>query len=336
MQNYRIYFTGKNQAEFICEDLPPLLPNEVHIRATKSLISSGTESICFGRLFDSGTHWDNWVKYPFSPGYSLVGQIEEVGAEVDGFKVGDRVAIRERHRQCLNITTDRLYPIPDAVSDEDATWFALATIAQNGVRRAEHVMGDAVVVVGLGLLGQLVTQYARLMGARQIIVIDPAAMRLEMARQHGATTAQGFRVEEAREEVYRLTDGMGAELVYDITGIAAVFSQALGLLRKNGRLLLLGDTGSPASQTLTSDVLLKGAKIIGAHEINAPYVATEHCYWSHQNMAQLFYSYVARKDMIVSDLVTHRYHPKDAQDAFIMLQTERSTAMGVIFDWTQV
>ena len=67
-----------------------------------------------------------------------------------------------------------LTPIPRGVTDEDATWFGLAKIAQNGVRRAEHRLGESVAVIGLGPVGQLVVQYLRLLGARHVIAIDLA------------------------------------------------------------------------------------------------------------------------------------------------------------------
>src|SRR5204863_6317998 len=129
---------------------------------------------------------------------------------------------------------------------DDATWTALGKIAQLGVRAAEHHMGDTVVVIGLGLVGQLVVQYVRLMGAGEIIAIDPAEMRLKMAAAHGATATLAMPVGQAITEVHRLTGGGGgARVVYDVTGHPAVFPDALHLPVDRGRLVLLGDTGTP-------------------------------------------------------------------------------------------
>jgi len=144
--------------------------------------------------------------------------------------------------------------IPDGVSDDDATWTALGKIAQIGVRAAEHRMGDSVIVIGLGLVGQLVTQYVRLMGASEIIAIDPAEMRLAMAKAHGATVTLALPAGEALAEVKRLTDERLTRVVYDVTGHPAVFPAALALCADRGRLVLLGDTGTPELQHLTPDV----------------------------------------------------------------------------------
>ncbi|GCE08591.1 zinc-dependent alcohol dehydrogenase [Dictyobacter aurantiacus] len=337
MQSQNIVFTGKNQVEVYDEDVPELGPDEFLLQATKSLISTGTEGICLGRLFDPGTHWDQWVKYPFHTGYSLVGRVAAVGRDVRRVREGDRVAIRQSHSQYKVVPArEPVYRIPDAVSDEDATWFHLATIVQNGVRRAQHQLGDTVAVIGLGLLGQLVVQYTRLLGAQQVLAIDVAEMRLEMARSHGATTILKMGADEAREHVLGLTEGQGVNVVYDVTGAAPVFPLALGLARPLGRVVLLGDTGTPAAQQLTGDVIRKGLTIVGAHDNNPPSTSTDHAYWSHLRMGELFFDYVERGDMRVNDLVTHRYAPTDAVEAYRMLREERATAMGVIFDWTRL
>lgn len=336
MENLRICFTGKNQLELLSEPVKELEPQQVLVQTSKTLISTGTETICYGRLFDPGTHWDNWVKYPFATGYSLVGHVVAAGNEGKDFKEGDRVAIRASHQRYVITTQTDLYRIPQEVSDEEATWFGLANIAQNGVRRAEHKLGDTVVVVGLGLLGQLVTQYARLLGARQVIAIDPAQNRLKMASAHGATTTLAMTAEAAYDEVMRLTGGVGAEVVYEITGAAPVFPAALRLPRRFGCVLLLGDAGRPASQHLAPDVVLKGLRVVGAHDGNPPAISTDHAPWSHQKMADLFFSYLGRGDMRVSDLITHRYAPHQAAEAYNMLMERRADAMGVIFDWTQI
>jgi threonine dehydrogenase-like Zn-dependent dehydrogenase len=246
------------------------------------------------------------------------------------------VAIRANHRQYILTSPQRLYRIPDGVSDEDATWFGLGNIVQIGVRQAEHRLGDSVVVVGLGLLGQLVVQYARLLGARQIIAVDTAGKRLEMACAHGATDALEMSVDAARDEILRLSDGQGADVVYDVTGAPPVFQAALPLLRRFGKLVLLGDTGLPSEQRLTADIVLKGLKVIGAHDSNPPAESSDHAFWNHPQMANLFFTYLQRGDMRVSDLVTHRYSPLEAANAYEMLRTDRASAMGVIFDWSKL
>lgn len=328
----RIVFTGKDQVELAEEEIPDPGPGEVLIKATRTLISTGTEGICLGRLFDPGTHWDKWVQYPFHAGYSFAGRVAAVGSDVQGVSVGDRVGTRSGHQEWTVLRPAGLFPIPEGVTDEEATWLALGATVQTSIRHVAPQLGEAVVIVGLGLLGQLVTQYMRLMGARQIIAVDRWPERVDVALAHGATHGVPLPVQDARDEVMRLT-GMGAEIVYDVTGNPEVLEHALPLVRTLGRLGLLGDTGTPSRQRLTSDVVPRGLRIVGAHDSSAPPVATLQAPWTHQALVQLFYSYLARGEMRVSDLVTHRFRPEQAKEAYHLLQTGRRKAMGVIFDW---
>jgi threonine dehydrogenase-like Zn-dependent dehydrogenase len=157
-----------------------------------------------------------------------------------------------------------------------------------------------------------------------------------MACQHGATVALAQGIGEVQAEIKRLTGGLGADVVYEVTGAPSVFQNALPLLRRFGKLILLGDTGLPSEQRLTPDIVLKGLKVIGAHDSNPPPESTDHAYWSHRKMTDLFFTYLRRGDMRVSDLVTHRYSPSQAAEAYEMLRTDRAHAMGVVFDWTQL
>lgn len=342
MQSLNIVFTGKDQVEVRREPVAALKSGQILIESQCTLISTGTEGIVLGRKFEAGTHWDDWVKYPFAPGYNNAGRVLDVAPDVSNWKVGDRIVSRSPHQQyrvldvSANDSSSRLGPIPAAISDEEASWFGMACIAQVGVRTARHELGDAVVIVGLGLLGQLVTQYVRNLGAREIIVIDTSEMRLEMAKSHGATHVLKMGVEDARSRVLELTGGKGADVVYDATGFPAVFAPAQGLVRQFGKLVLLGDTGTPSLQHLTPDVIRRGVRILGAHDGHAPDQESDNNRWTKRNMTDLFFTFLERGQMRVSDLITHRYAPQDAPAAYQMLQTNRATAMGIVFDWTQV
>lgn len=336
MHSLNIRFTGENQIEIVEEPVPTLAANQLLVRTHHSLISTGTESIALGRKFAPGTPWDHWVQYPFYPGYLNAGEVLRVGTAITAFKPGDRVTTRAPHGQVVLSTMEYTVPIPDGVSDEDASWFGLAKITQVGVRCAAAELGADVVIIGLGLLGQLVTQYARLAGARTIVAIDTAPRRLEMARAHGATHALQVNVADARDRVAEITRGRLADIVYDVTGHAAVFAHALPLVRKFGKLILLGDTGTPSEQRLSPDVINRGITIIGAHDNHSTPLENDHQHWTQVNMGRLFLTYLQRGQMRVNDLVTHRFSPRDARQAYALLQTHRADAMGVVFDWNLI
>ena len=330
--NAAIKLVAKQRAELCCEKQTSVEADEVLIQATRSLISTGTEMICFNGAYDVGTHWDDWVKYPFSMGYLLAGRVADVGRGVNGFAVGDRVATRRSHAKFAVAKAVDVVKIPDGVTDEQAAWMGLGKIVQVGVRAARHVMGDTVAVIGLGLLGQLAVQYVRLMGASQIIAIDTATKRLEIASQHGATTLLQMSAGEAKAEVLRLT-GRGVDVAYDITGHPEAFGGALAMVKKQGTVVLLGDAGSPSSQRLTSDLIQKGIKVVGAHDCHPPAYPAEHVRWSGREMSELVLNYIARGQLRVDDLITHRFKPDQCAEAYAMLNTHRATAMGVMFEW---
>ena len=332
MTSTNIVFTGKQQAELRDEPVPKLAPDGLSVRTRVSLISSGTETICYRGESDPGSHWHSWVQYPFHPGYSNVGVIEQTGAAVTGFAAGERVFTTSSHHQ-VAVARGTPVAIPDAVSDESAAWSKLATIAQTGVRRAQLAMGATVVIIGLGPLGQLLNQYARVMGAERVIAIDPLASRLQVAVEHGATHQFAGSAGDALPFVEELTDDLRADVVFDATGHPPVLPLALALAKRFGLVMLIGDAPNPSQQVLTSDVITRQITIRGTHNENLP---GDQALWSPARQVELFYTYLTRGQMRVDDLVTDRHAPADAPQVYARLLNDRGASLGVLFDWAQL
>ena len=200
------------------------------------------------------------------------------------------------------------------------------------VRRAELRMGARVVVIGLGPLGQLLVQYARVVGAEEILAVDLAPGRLETAGAHGATQTFAGSAADALPFVQEHTDGRLADVVFDATGHYAVFPLALKLVRNFGTMMLTGDSPHPSKQTLRADVITRQVSIRGTHNENLPPDQAE---WTRPQ-AQLFHAYVARGQMRVDDLITSRFSPAEAPDVYAMLLENRTETLGVLFDWRQL
>jgi 2-desacetyl-2-hydroxyethyl bacteriochlorophyllide A dehydrogenase len=328
-----IVFTGANKVEMIEEPLPAPRAGELLIETTRTLISTGTELICLTRNFSPGTHWDGWVKYPFHVGYLSCGRVIGVGEGVSGWKIGDRVASRAGQTSHVVVHTSQAAHVPEDVSDDEACWMGLGKITQVGVRAAEQKLGDDVVIIGLGLIGQLVLQYARLSGAKSIVAIDTAPTRLEMAAKHGATHTLNLSAADALPRVREITGDRRADVVYELTGHAPVLAAALPLARRFGTVLLLGDTGHPGQQTITNDIVFRGVKLIGAHDTHPPTEATDHSPWSTPRINELFLEFLSRGQIRVKDLITHRFAPESAADAYELLLRDRQSTMAVVFDW---
>lgn len=348
MQSKYVVYPAPKTVEVREEAISPPTEGEILCKAEKSLISIGTELHCLRGQFDEGTNWFDWVQYPFRPGYSMVGRVIAVGKGVTDIKEGDRVTSYDFHQQYYKAQLYNVekrydipegigpYVLPDTISSEDGTWRSLACTAQNAVRRANFAFGETVGVVGLGILGQLVTQYLAVAGAREIVVIDPAPQRVELARQHGATHALQMGVADAIEHVRDLTNGDMLDVVLDISGHPATLAPSIQLVRRLGRLVLLGDTPVPTQQHLGPGVVFNSISILGIHGYAIPEKTTAFTPWTAQTMSRLFFDYLAKQKMNVSDLVTHRHSPLNAPDVYMKLLEDRSDALGVIFDWDQL
>lgn len=287
------------------------------LEARCSLVSTGTERTCLERDFAAGTHWEEWVTYPFRPGYSFVGVTDQ----------GARVCAHAPHAQRAIVEEQRVIPVPDGVTDEDASWFALASIAQIGIAAAGISPGDSVVVLGTGVLGQLVAQLARVAGAGSVIVVGRARPRLDAALAHGASHAIAAEAANARDGVLAQTNGEGAAVVFDVTGSEPVFADALKLARRHGTVVLLGDAGHPAEQRLGPELLVNGLRVVGAHFEHSNVAG-------RRQMASEFFAAVQDGSVVVGDLITQRIRPQDAPALYASLAEGDGTRIGVLFDWS--
>ena len=332
MNSVNIVLTAKQKVELVQEKLGSLPEDGLLVKTRKSLISSGTESICYNSDMDEGSHWAGWVQYPFHLGYSNVGEIIETGPSNKNYRLGDRVFSPTSHRQ-FAILTGKPVKVPAEISDESAVWSKLATIAQTGVRRAEIKMGGRVLIIGAGPLGQLLSQYTRLMGAEIVMIVDPIESRLKVAQKYGATEIFAGMASDAYGFVEENTDGNLADVVFDATGHFSVFPMALKLTRRFGNLILIGDSPHPSKQTLTADVLTRQITVRGTHnELMPPHIEN----WSVTRQINLFYTYINRRQMDVENLITETYSPIEAPDVYSQLAENRGESIGVVFEWSHI
>ena len=326
----RLVFHGKQQVSLEAFDPGPVERGSVKVKTFLSLMSTGTENIVYNRLFEPGTHWDGWVKYPFHPGYASVGTVEEVGAAVSGLKVGDRVASRTGHASHSVGPATGYYPLPEGLPFGEAAWFSLAKIAFHGAQAAGYRLGDGVLIIGAGPIGQMSIRWARAAGAASIVVVDAVPDRMVLARAGGATATLVTPIGQAREALLGAGDGRLPRVVIDSTGNAAVFSAALGLVADRGKIVILGDTGQPSQQGLTHDVITRGLTIVGAHDThNTPE-------WNDATITRYFFGLVASGRFPLAGLNTHSFAPERCTEAYTVANRDRAKTMGIVFDWSEL
>jgi predicted dehydrogenase/threonine dehydrogenase-like Zn-dependent dehydrogenase len=181
-------------------------------------------------------------------GYSAAGVVIELGDEVEGFAVGDRVACAgagiANHAEVIDVPVNLAVKIPEDLETGIASTVTLGAIAMQGVRRAQPTLGETFVVVGLGILGQITAQMLSANGCR-VIGVDLDPRRIQLALDNGMDIGINPAVENYVERVLKFTDGLGADavIVTAATESNQVISDAMQACRKKGRVVLVGDVG---------------------------------------------------------------------------------------------
>jgi predicted dehydrogenase/threonine dehydrogenase-like Zn-dependent dehydrogenase len=188
-------------------------------------------------------------KHQESPtGYSAAGEIVAIGDDVEGFSLGQHVACAgagiANHAEIIDVPVNLAVKMPESLSFYLASTVTLGAIAMQGVRRTNPTLGETIVVVGLGILGQITVQLLTANGCRVIgIDIDPD--RINTAIDNGMHYGIDPAAENYVERVHLLTENFGADAVI-VTAAAKsneIISEAMQTCRKKGRVVLVGDVG---------------------------------------------------------------------------------------------
>jgi predicted dehydrogenase/threonine dehydrogenase-like Zn-dependent dehydrogenase len=178
-------------------------------------------------------------------GYSCAGVVLDTGGIAD-FRVGQHVACAgagaANHAEVVSVPGNLVTAVPDGVTLRDAAFTTVGAIAMQGVRRAEPQLGERIVVVGLGLIGLITVQLLRAAGCR-VLGIEPSAERRALGEQLGAERV--VAPDAAGAAVKAWTDGVGADatLITASSSGDAILNQAIEMLRRKGRVIVVGDVG---------------------------------------------------------------------------------------------
>jgi 2-desacetyl-2-hydroxyethyl bacteriochlorophyllide A dehydrogenase len=333
MEADTVFFTGPRRVEIAKEDIGSVGPTDLHLETVLTLISTGTEMTGYTGDFPDTSRWAQYVRYPFRPGYSSVARVVETGNQVEGFSSGDMVFSWAHHSTHSVIEAGRATKIPEDISPSQAVFGTLGQIAINGVRLGEIVLGDSVVIAGVGPVGLLALQAARLSGACPLIALDLSEQRLNMALEHGADAYVNGESENPIKAINGLTNDRMADIVYDVTGNPGFTPTGLRLLKKRGKFVVLGSPRGPVEIDFHNEVHSLGLRIIGAHNLIHSPVETHFNQWTLDRDIDLFFELVRSGRLVVDDLVSHRFGWKRASEAYQLLDTKRESTMGVILEW---
>ena len=308
--------------------LPPLASDEVLIETSKTLISPGTERAMLLRLPGLS------VAYPANPGYSHVGRIVALGSGVTTLKPGDRVASRSSHAAHVVAKAAHCHPLPAHLTDEEAAFCQLLAIALQAVRKTRLEVGEGCAVLGVGLVGQLALQVARMAGALPTIAVDRVDGRLRLAQRLGADYC--LPADGATEGIRTLDNLMaGAPVVIEATGNPTALDSACRIAARGGRIALLGSTrGATESFDFYKQVHKRGITLIGAHISTTYRAAAAPGWWTQHDEQRTALRLLAAKRVDVAPLISHRVSSADAAAAYQLLAHWNLDAIGIIIDWT--
>ena len=334
MQGTRVVFLERGRVEVEDFSVALVASHQALIRTEVSAISAGTELTTL--LGGRGTE-----RYPSYPGYSNVGVVEEIGPEVTACKPGDRVITLGQHAShfLVDVSSDRaagqvyLEPVPAGVGAVEASFAILGSIAMHGVRKAEPQLMQSAVVIGQGVIGQLIAQLARLAGCSPVIGIDVFPLRLEKARQSGTRMVIDAVNMDVDAAVSAATHERGVDLGFDATRSPQTILTLMRIAAQSGKIIIVGSSPGKVAISVYDELQLKELTIVGAHQPKAPLVAHPYFAWT-QGRNRLAFLDLLRDGLVrVDHLVTHRVAPHEAPRVYEMIREGGANWLGVVFTW---
>ena len=265
-------------------------------------------------------------------GYSTAGTVLEVGEGVTGFSVGDRIACAGQdyasHAEVVCVPQNLCAKLPDSVEFNEATFTTLGAIAMQGIRQADVRLGEAVAVVGLGLVGQLTMQLAKAAGCR-VLGIDVSEAACELAKSCGCDATAIV----PRDDVERIAAGLTNEFGVDAVIITASAETnepirlAAKISRDRGRVVMVGVTGMEVPRDLFyhKELDFRFSRSCGPGRYDPLYEEKGLDYpigyvrWTEQRNMEAFLQLLAAKRIAVAPLTTHAFAIEDAPKAYELI-----------------
>ncbi|WP_333742473.1 bi-domain-containing oxidoreductase [Streptomyces ardesiacus] len=281
-------------------------------------------------------------------GYSLCGVVEQVGAGIDDVKVGDLVACAGNEHALhaeVNWVPKNLYaPVPDGLAPRDAAFGTVGSIALQGVRQGESRLGEVALVVGLGLIGQLVAQLLTASGVR-VVGADPDPARCELAERLGAAACGDPDSPAVENAVAELTDGHGVDQVYLAAGGGSnqPVELAARLCRDRGRVVDIGKCrlDLPWNAYYEKELDVRFSRSYGpgrydpAYELEGRDYPIGYVRWTERRNLACFLDLVARGRVDVGPLISHTAAFDDAVETYRRLEDGELKAVAVLFRYPE-
>ncbi|MFD5022823.1 NAD(P)-dependent alcohol dehydrogenase [Paenibacillus sp. NPDC058367] len=287
------------------------------------------------------------VKEPIILGHELAGEVVEVGKQVSNIAVGDRVAVEPgvtcgqcdycksgRYNLCPDVVflatppvngawaeyivmpSDYLFKLPDSMSYEEGAMLEPLSVGFHAMMRGKVQPFDRVLITGLGPIGLLAGQAAKLFGVSEIYGTDLVPFRRQLAMEMGFTAALDPVKENVGQRLNELTNGFGVTLVVESSGNAMAMADTIKWVRRGGRIVFVG---LPADSAIPMDM---GQFIDG--EIDAYGV------FRYANTYPAAIQALQHSSLDIEKIVTHRFALTDTQEALEVARKEKDTSIKVM------
>ena len=314
---------------------------EVLVESLYSGISAGTEMAFFS---GSAPHFtkqidlvqrlmvdadESYFSYPLSYGYENVGMVTEIGPGVSGISAGDIVCSYTGHVSKFVIAESNAFVLPEGMDPRYGVFMPLLGVAYKNILTAKILLGETVVIVGLGVVGQLLVQLARLCGAGQVIAIDYLDSRLETAQGCGADRMLNpVAAGDVAVAVRELTDGRGADVVFECSGSTRALHQAIRIVYPSGPVFATSFyRGEAAGLYLGEEFHHFQGKIICSGGIPGDV----HPRWDEGRWQKAVNSLLPR--LQYGSLVSHTFPLEEAQNAYELVADHPEETMKVVFSY---
>ncbi len=286
----------------------------------------------------------NRLDQPMALGYSSAGMIVALGAGMDGFKLGQRVACAGGgyavHAEYNVVPRNLLTPLPDAVDFESAAFTTLGAIALHGFRLAEPQLNERVAVIGLGLLGLLAAQIASAAGCR-VFGVDTNPERVQLAHQFGISAcSRQTALEQA--QAFALNRGFDVVLICADTASNDPVELAGALARDRGRVVATGAVGLniPRKIYYEKELNFINSRSYGPGRYDPSYEENGHDYppayvrWTEGRNFETVVELLESGKLKVESLITHRFPIEKAPEAYeIITGKKKEPFLGVLLTY---
>jgi polar amino acid transport system substrate-binding protein len=298
-------------------------------------------------LLDTANRVLNKLSTDSAMGYSSAGVVVEIADDVSEFRVGDQVACAgggyASHAELIVVPKNLVAKVPEGVSLSEAAYTTLGAIALQGVRQAAPTLGESIVVIGLGLLGQLLIQLLKANGCR-VIGIDINPDSVALAKVHGCDLALWRDEETLKEQVMAFTNGYGADAVIITASTSAndPVELAADISRDRGRVVMVGVSGMnlPRTPYYMKELEFKLSRSYGAGRYDTNYEEKGIDYpigyvrWTEKRNMQAFLQLLAERKISLANITTHTFPIEQGEEAYKLITGERKERyIGILLDY---